>query len=334
MSGASPSPVPPRLPLQAKSTPRPMAKPRTSMASAGEKRDRGLRDSGPGTGGGESGALPVATGTGVVVAAVPSAAANAAALSKRSAGVRASAVAELADGPRRLGEAARDHRLRRRRRERYLPGEHLVQHGAETVDVAPRVDVLLSGRLLGAHVGRGPHRCARSRETLFARVGERPRDAEVGDERMAARQEDVLRLDVAVDHTVPVRVLEGFRRLLRDADGHVHRELLLAVEPVAQRFPLDERHREPEPVGGLTAVVHREDVGVLQPGGEADLALEPFRAEGVAQVRMEDLERDGAVVAQVVREVHRRHAAAAQLALDGIARGETCFELRPEIGHQ
>ena len=130
--------------------------------------------------------------------------------------------------------------------------------------------------------------------------------------------------------------LESDTQFVDDAelDGHINRELLLAVQPVAQRFPFDERHREPEPVGRLATVVHREDVGVLQPGGEADLALEPFRPQGVTQVRMEHLEGDGPVVAEVVREVHRGHAAAAKLALDGIARGETCFELRPEIGRE
>jgi len=53
---------------------------------------------------------------------------------------------------------------------------------------------------------------------------------------MAAGQEDVLRLDIAVDHTVFVRVLQGIADLGRDADGVLHRERPMTNEPVPQRF--------------------------------------------------------------------------------------------------
>ena len=56
-----------------------------------------------------------------------------------------------------------------------------------------------------------------------------------------------------------------------------------------------------------------------QRGGEADLAQEPLAAERFGEVRMEQLDRDGALVLQVAREVDRRHAARAQLALDHVA---------------
>ena len=63
--------------------------------------------------------------------------------------------------------------------------------------------------------------------------------------------------------------------------------------------------------GDVSRVVHREDVRVLQPGGEADLALEAFRAEGSGELGMEHFERDGAVVAEVACEPDRGHAATA-----------------------
>ena len=43
------------------------------------------------------------------------------------------------------------------------------------------------------------------------------RDAEVRHQRVAALEQDVLRLDIAVDHTVPVRVAQRVRHLARDA---------------------------------------------------------------------------------------------------------------------
>ena len=42
------------------------------------------------------------------------------------------------------------------------PGEHLVEHGAERVDVGPGVDRLVAAGLLGAHVGRRARRPGRS----------------------------------------------------------------------------------------------------------------------------------------------------------------------------
>jgi len=52
---------------------------------------------------------------------------------------------------------------------------------------------------------------------------------EVGDERLAILQEDVLRLDVPVNHAMPVRVIERTRDFTRDADSVGHRQLALPL---------------------------------------------------------------------------------------------------------
>ena len=85
------------------------------------------------------------------------------------------------------------------------------------------------------------------------RVGQRARDAEVGDERAAiGREQHVLGLDVAVEHAVLVRVMERGGHFARDPDRLVERQLMLAPEPVAQALALDVRHREPELAGGVS----------------------------------------------------------------------------------
>ena len=61
---------------------------------------------------------------------------------------------------------------------------------------------------------------------------------------------------------------------------------------------------------------------MLEPGGEADLALEPFAAGVGGELGQEGLEGDRAVVAEVAREIDDPHAAAAKLAFDQVALGE------------
>ncbi len=58
---------------------------------------------------------------------------------------------------------------------------------------------------------------------------------------------------------------------------------------------------------------------MLEPSGETDLPEEPVAAEAHGELGMQSLERDRTVVPEILREVHRRHAASTQLALNGVA---------------
>jgi len=61
--------------------------------------------------------------------------------------------------------------------------------------------------------------------------------------------------------------------------------------------------------------------GVLQPGGDPDLAEEAVGAEYGGELRPEHLERDPPVVLEIAGEMYRGHAAAAELALEPISIG-------------
>jgi len=50
-------------------------------------------------------------------------------------------------------------------------------------------------------------------------------------------------------------------------------------------------------------------VGMIQPGGEGDLAKEPLGAEGGGQLGPEQLERDGAIVLEIMGTIDRGHPA-------------------------
>src|SRR5687767_16025156 len=74
-----------------------------------------------------------------------------------------------------------------------------------------------------------------------------------------------------------------------NADGFGDRELVLSCDPCAERLPFDERHREVRQSVSVTGRQERDDVRLLEPSGELDLALEAFGAYARGKVRRENL---------------------------------------------
>ena len=108
--------------------------------------------------------------------------------------------------------------------DRPSPAEQLEEDHAEAVDVAPLVGLVApAAGLLGAHVGRGaddrPVACQ-----VRVEVGP-PRQSEVGQVGTAmVVDDDVVRLQVAMEDLLPVRVVERVGQVADHADdgGHVH----------------------------------------------------------------------------------------------------------------
>ena len=67
--------------------------------------------------------------------------------------------------------------------------------------------------------------------------------------------------------------------------------------------------------------MQRQDVRVLEVGGGLDLAQEPLGADDRGQLGPQHLDRDLAVVLEVLGEVDGGHAALAELALEAVAVG-------------
>jgi len=134
---------------------------------------------------------------------------------------------------------------------RNVPREQLAQHRGERIDVGARVDRpgAPGHHLLGTHVVGCADRDPRRRQPLVAGLGDRARDPEVGDHRVAFLEQDVFGLHVAMDDAAAVRRLERVGDFARDAQRFVERQRALAVQPVTQRFALDQRHDvEQQPV--------------------------------------------------------------------------------------
>jgi len=66
---------------------------------------------------------------------------------------------------------------------------------------------------------------------------------------------------------------------------------------------------------------------MLQIGRNADLAEKSLHAEHCGEVGVEDLERDRAVVLEIMGEKDSRHATGADAALHGVATVESALEL-------
>ena len=133
------------------------------------------------------------------------------------------------------------------------------------------------------------------------------------DHRPAVVQQDVLGLDVAVDHAVPVRIVERVGDFARDPHRFVDAELRLAIQLLAERLALDVGHDVVEEAVRRARIEQRQDVRMLQRRRRLDLDDEPLGAEHGGELRLENFDRDFAIVLEVVREVHRRHAAGAEL---------------------
>ena len=97
-----------------------------------------------------------------------------------------------------------------------------------------------------------------------------------------AGEHEVGRLDVAVDHAVLVRVLEAQRRLVHVAAGFGHRQRPLGLDDLGQVEPLDVLHRQHEALVESEGRVGGDDVGVMEPGGIADLAEEAIEDAAAA----------------------------------------------------
>ena len=172
----------------------------------------------------------------------------------------------------------------------------------------------LGRHLLRAHVGVRTRELARHRQE---RVVAHARQAEVRQLRAVVRRDqDVLRLDVAVDHAGLVRGLEPLGQRghqLRCAPVVALGRLVLRaqlVEEVLQRpRAFDQLLRDPRRVAGAIESQRAHEARVREPSARARLALEALERARVHAVGPHELERHRPAQVRVVRFPHLAHAA-------------------------
>ncbi len=128
--------------------------------------------------------------------------------------------------------------------------------------------------------------------------------------------------------------VKGLRHLPSEPDRLLDRKLTLAPEPVAQALALDIGHGVPEEPARRAGVEDREDVRVIEPGGQVDLTEETLRTQGSGELRVEQLQGDPPVMLEVLGEVDRGHAPAPELTLEQIPPTEGIHKARGEVHRQ
>ncbi len=129
-----------------------------------------------------------------------------------------------------------------------------------------------------------------------------------------------------------VRVLKGARNLARQPHCLLHRQRPIALQTVPQRLSGDIRHDVIQEAACVARVVQRQDVGVLQTGGDLDLAQKALRAHRHGQLWAQHFERDGSIMFQVTGEIHRGHSAMAEFAVDRVAPMQRGLQTGEQVG--
>ena len=130
---------------------------------------------------------------------------------------------------------------------------------------------------------------------------------------VGVRQEDVVRLQVAVNHALGVGCSERVDDGQQDLHGLDGGESALAVQDLAQGLTLQELHdHEGLVVSGPAEVEHAADGRVLEPRGGPRLGQEAVLVGLRGHVAADQLERHLGIERQVLRDPHRAHAPLAQ----------------------
>ena len=181
-----------------------------------------------------------------------------------------------------------------------LPGHDVIEHGAQREDVAAGVE-FVAAYLLGAHV---EHRSHEHPVLGDAALAGGARDAEVEELQVAVvLQQDVRRLEVAVDQLSLVDDLERGAQLQRDAQALLVAEGLV-LDDLVEGAALEVLHRDVRRALEAVVLEDRRDVRVIELRRVLRLALEPLVGLWVdLRVGAEDLQGDRPAQLRVHRAI-------------------------------
>jgi hypothetical protein len=209
----------------------------------------------------------------------------------------------------------------RRPPERCAPGHHFVQHTTEREETRTRIE-RLAANLFRRHVCHGPDSGSRIGDPGFRRQRRQTRgagygidlgalgEAEVEQLRTARCQEDVRRLDIAMDNARPVRAVQCVHHCDADVDELRHGQRA-SLQTLLQRLAVEQFHHNELPAfARLADVVDRADVGMLKRRHRTRLALKSIeRVRGAREDLGNYFNRHVSPKTRIACAVHLAHPA-------------------------
>ena len=210
----------------------------------------------------------------------------------------------------RTVDAGHERRDRRLGRERDRAGDGLHEHDRQRVHIGLAVE-RNAPHLLRRGIARRPQH--RTRRFGPRRLGEGAGQAEVGDpEPGVVVEQEVGRLDVAMDQPAPMGEVEPTAGLQPDQQRLTRRQQRAAVEHRTEAPPAEVLGDEERRAVVLAPVEHRHDVRVVEAGRDLRLGPKaPQEALVIGQGRMQELDCDPASQRDVVGEEDVRGRAGA-----------------------
>ena len=102
----------------------------------------------------------------------------------------------------------------------------------------------------------------------------------------------------------------------------------------AERLSFHEGHRVPEQVAVLARAQHRHDVRMMQLRGQHDLSAKALAIDAGREVGLQHFHDDSTAERLLDRDEDTAHAAAGQLAVDDVVRGQRFLKLAEKgVGH-
>ena len=163
-----------------------------------------------------------------------------------------------------------------------------------------------------------------------SRGDDRPGNAEVQQHRTFTGEHDIGGLHVAVDDAMPVGVVQGVQHVAGDSQRLRDRQGSLDIHPFPQRRPLDEAHDVVDQPLPLPGVENLRDVGIVQLGGDLDLAEEAVGRHADQQLRVQDLE-GYRLATRVPGQEYSGIPAPADLTIDLVHTGEGLAHQRQHV---
>jgi hypothetical protein len=210
-----------------------------------------------------------------------------------------------------------EHDRGQRALERRPAAGELVEHTSQRVQVAALVH-RLAGRELGCDVGDRAHRGVVGGEP-FAGLVQQPGQPEVDElELFICCQDEIGRLEVAVHDAGLVCRGQRRRRLRAELADLRERQRAAVLQHLGQRTPGEVLHHEERTTVPVSDVVRGDDVGVGEPGGSPGFTEKPFPIGRIAEILVQQLDRDETIEYFVFGAPNLAHPATAHQLLQPI----------------